>query len=187
MHIVLLFLLVNNHKIVGENKQYRSKIRTKFILDITDNIPLYFMYLVCQQDCSEADTDYTGFDVEEGIYTSEISALACQEKCQDNIYCAYWTWDTTYKNACWKKTDKGPVNPASGLTSGPKFCDAEFDLGKIRVMSYNMFGWNALHNEYKTKNLFKTIRYENISSHPLTSFITAGWHRYRQIKQQRPA
>ena len=25
-------------------------------------------------------------------------------------------------------------------------------------MSYNLFGWNALHDSYKTQNLYKTIR-----------------------------
>ena len=28
----------------------------------------------------------------------------------------------------------------------------------IRVMSYNLFGWNALHNDQKKENIFRHIR-----------------------------
>ena len=28
----------------------------------------------------------------------------------------------------------------------------------IRVMSYNLFGWNALHNDQKKENMFRHIR-----------------------------
>ena len=28
----------------------------------------------------------------------------------------------------------------------------------VRVMSYNLFGWNALHNDQKKENMFRHIR-----------------------------
>ena len=37
------------------------------------------------------------------------------------------------------------------------FCPSS-ELCKTMVMSYNLFGWNALHNPEKTENIYETIR-----------------------------
>ena len=65
-----------------------------------------------------------------------------------------------YHSACWKKTAKGESRPSSNLISGPKYCGdpPEPNPNQIRLMSYNMFGWNALHDPQKTENMFRIIR-----------------------------
>ena len=36
----------------------------------------------------------------------------------------FWTWDSTYKSACWHKTNKGERKHKEGLISGPRTCSA---------------------------------------------------------------
>ena len=75
----------------------------------------------------------------------------------------------TYHTACWKKTAKGQTQPNSKLTSGPKYCDGDQttaspggETDSIRVMSYNLYGWNALvKNSWKAKNIYKSIKEVN--------------------------
>ena len=63
-----------------------------------------------------------------------MSALECQQKCQENQKCEYFTWNSglgpgrwnrNNGNTCWLKKDKGAVrrsNKESGKISGPKEC-----------------------------------------------------------------
>ena len=65
-----------------------------------------------------------------------------------------------YHSACWKKTDKGEAKPSRSMISGPKYCGdpPEPNPNEIRIMSYNLFGWNALQDPEKTENMYRIIR-----------------------------
>ena len=65
-----------------------------------------------------------------------------------------------YHSACWKKTDKGEAKPSGSMISGPKYCGdpPEPNPNEIRLMSYNLFGWNALQDPEKTENMYRIIR-----------------------------
>ena len=73
-------------------------------------------------DCFEYGIDYYGNDLDED-YDSTDSANACQVKCQQTQGCNFWTWTPDYHNACWKKSSKGEVIPATQAVSGPAYCD----------------------------------------------------------------
>ena len=73
----------------------------------------------------------------------------------------------TYHTACWKKSAKGPTQANSKVTSGPKYCEGDGpttpnpggETDSMRVMSYNLYGWNALvQNPWKAENVYKAIR-----------------------------
>ena len=57
----------------------------------------------------------------------------------------------------------------SDVTSGPKYCegdqttpDPNGETDSMRVMSYNLYGWNALvQNPWKAENVYKAIRLIN--------------------------
>ena len=57
-------------------------------------------------------------------------------------------------------TFKGESRPSGSLISGPKYCGdpPEPNPNEIRLMSYNMFGWNALQDPVKTENMYRIIR-----------------------------
>ena len=111
-----------------------------------------------RSDCFDHGIDYFGFDMEEGVYVSTGSAEACQLNCQSTSGCEYWTWDPNYHSACWRKYAKGEMHHDSSMISGPKYCGDEPPTNNIGVMSYNMYGWNALHDPIKTENMYKIIR-----------------------------
>lgn len=127
----------------------------------------YFLAFWCctnfasSEDCFDYGVDYKGYDLEEGHYVSVSSAAACQVSCQQTQGCNFWTWDPNYHMACWRKSAKGQVVADSTLTSGPKYCDEDPDppsTDQVKLMSYNLYGWNALHNPEKTENLYRVIR-----------------------------
>ena len=72
----------------------------------------------------------------------------------------------TYHTACWKETAEGQTAANSKVTSGPKYCEGEQttaqpggETDSMRVMSYNLYGWNALvQNPWKAENVYKAIR-----------------------------
>jgi len=121
------------------------------------------------QDCFDHGIDYLGNDISEGHYVSTSSAAGCQIECQHNSACNYWTWDPTYHTACWMKTAKTEVASNSVVTSGPKYCDGDQttadpggEYDSMRVMSYNLYGWNALvQNPWKAENVYAAIRQIN--------------------------
>jgi len=67
------------------------------------------------------------------------------------------------------KTAKTEVVANSDVTSGPKYCEGDHttsdpsgDTDSMRVMSYNLYGWNALvQNPWKAENVYKAIRLIN--------------------------
>ena len=75
----------------------------------------------------------------------------------------------TYHSACWMKTAKTEVVANSDVTSGPKYCEGDQttadpggETDSMRVMSYNLYGWNALvQNPWKAENVYKAIRLIN--------------------------
>ena len=69
--------------------------------------------------------DYLGNDISDGHYVSTSSAAGCQQECQTNSACNFWTWDPSYHTACWMKTAKTQTASNSALVSGPKYCDGE--------------------------------------------------------------
>ena len=120
-------------------------------------------FAIATEDCFDHGVDYVGFDLEDGVYVSTGSAEACQISCQQKAGCNYWTWDPTYHSACWRKYAKGAIKYDPALTSGPRTCGQDTtpappDPAYVRVMSYNLFGWNALHNPEKTENIYETVR-----------------------------
>ena len=56
----------------------------------------------------------------------------------------------------------GEEKYAPAVISGPKNCGDVTteapDPNNIRIMSYNMYGWNANQNPYKKDNMYKIIR-----------------------------
>merc|ERR1719431_902680 len=119
-------------------------------------------------DCFDYDVDYFGFDLEDGVYDSVASALDCQHSCQNKASCQFWTWDQSYHGACWRKSALGEARKSPGLISGPRYCgdvttaNPGGELDSIRVMSYNLYGWNALQqNPWKAENIYKAIRATN--------------------------
>ena len=75
----------------------------------------------------------------------------------------------TYHSACWMKTAKTEVVANSDVTSGPKYCEGDHttpdpngETDSMRVMTYNLYGWNALvQNPWKAENVYKAIRLIN--------------------------
>merc|ERR1712215_462565 len=122
-----------------------------------------------EESCFEEGIDYIGHDINEGHYVSTPTAAECQKTCQRSAACQYWTWDPTYHTACWMKTAKDQTTVNSKVTSGPKYCEGEQttqhpggDPDTMRVMSYNLYGWNALvQNPWKAENVYKAIRQIN--------------------------
>merc|ERR1719233_2046358 len=119
------------------------------------------------ESCFEEGVDYLGNDLQEGHYDSTSSASECQKVCQRTNGCEAWTWDPTYHTACWKKSAKGQTQANSKVTSGPKYCEGDGpttpnpggETDSMRVMSYNLYGWNALvQNPWKAENIYKAIR-----------------------------
>lgn len=119
------------------------------------------------QSCFDKGVDYWGHDLKGGQFTSTPSASACQTHCQQTPGCNFWTWDPGFHNACWKKTAKGPIKHNAKLTSGPRTCGGNTPNppapppsgSSLRLMSYNMYGWNALRqNPWKAQNMYKIIR-----------------------------
>ena len=65
-----------------------------------------------------------GHDVEGG-HSSVTDAVECQELCQDNDYCYYWTVSSTLD--CYLKTHDAlsSIYYGDGYTSGPKNCSGK--------------------------------------------------------------
>merc|ERR1719510_1106590 len=81
-------------------------------------------------DCFEYDQDSYGHDIHKGAVTNAqkgvASAAACQELCNKNADCNYFTYGSTlHPGHCWLKSKKAKTLTAkTGLISGPKTCVA---------------------------------------------------------------
>jgi hypothetical protein len=75
-------------------------------------------------DCFANDQDSYGNDVKE--HKGIASAAACQELCNSNADCNYFTYGSTiHSGNCWLKSKKATTLTAkTGLISGPKTCVA---------------------------------------------------------------
>ena len=94
-----------------------SVSKMKFLTLLLLSIPTVF-----SDSCFEVGVDYYGNDLEEGKYVSVPSAEACQASCQGASGCEFWTWDSSYNNACWMKSGEGTKTENDRVTSGPKNC-----------------------------------------------------------------
>jgi len=90
------------------------------------------------EPCFDNDAQYKGEAVKKPgkkyKLTNILSALDCQQKCQENPKCEYFTWNAgtgpgrwnkKNKNTCWLKKNKGNVRRSSkdsGKISGKKEC-----------------------------------------------------------------
>ncbi|KAF4640288.1 PAN domain-containing protein [Toxoplasma gondii] len=76
--------------------------------------------------CHELDVDYRGFDIQK-IETNSVASYAdCQQLCEANVQCFYWTWVSQKKN-CYLKNQGALLGrtqdaATAGLVSGPKTC-----------------------------------------------------------------
>ena len=90
-------------------------------------------------DCFEYDQDSYGHDIHKGAVTNAqkgvASAAACQELCNKNADCNYFTYGSTiHSGHCWLKSKKAKTLTAkTGLISGPKTCVGE--LGDTTIIS----------------------------------------------------
>ncbi|CBZ54549.1 hypothetical protein NCLIV_049780 [Neospora caninum Liverpool] len=76
--------------------------------------------------CHELDVDYRGFDVQKIETNSVASYVECQQLCEANMQCFYWTWVSQKKN-CYLKNQGALLGrthdtATAGLISGPKTC-----------------------------------------------------------------
>jgi len=90
------------------------------------------------EPCFDNDAQYKGEAVKKPgkkyKLTNILSALVCQQKCQENPKCEYFTWNAgtgpgrwnkKNRNTCWLKKNKGNVRRSSkdaGKISGKKEC-----------------------------------------------------------------
>jgi len=107
---------------------------------------------IFSQNCFEKGIDYVGNDVKEGYNISTSSAEDCQWRCQENDQCQFWTWDRTWKNACWLKTAMTETKFNYEVLSGPKYCVSKrsskkgvsFDPKRTKCDDFRQFdgmGW----------------------------------------------
>ena len=99
----------------------------KFKIEILPN-ELYDVFSVCFAN----DQDSYGNDVKH--HTGIASAAACQELCNSNVDCKYFTYgSTTHAGNCWLKSAKATtLTSKPGLISGPKTCVGEL-VDKIKI------------------------------------------------------
>merc|ERR1712226_1734509 len=93
----------------------------------TPSLPGTNYEFVTEGACFDNDLDSYGLDIQseiEGI----TSAAACQELCNSNAECNYFTYgNTVLSGKCWLKSAKAiALTSYPGLISGPKTC--EWDL-----------------------------------------------------------
>ena len=91
------------------------------------------MYNLPLGACFDNDLDSYGLDIQseiEGI----TSAAACQELCNSNAECNYFTYgNTVLSGKCWLKSAKAiALTSYPGLISGPKTCGKQL-LDKIII------------------------------------------------------
>ena len=108
--------------------------------------------------CFELSIDYVGNDLTEWVTTP--NSQACQASCQTVDGCEFWSWNpASNSNACWRKFSKAGARYRGEYISGPKYCpDSIPDPRQLRVMSYNMWGDQALNDSYRQGNICTIIR-----------------------------
>ena len=78
-------------------------------------------------ECFEKNIDFYGNDIK---FVSGANPLTCQQECQQNDKCEFWTYDTSTGGIglnCWLKTKGDYRIQNSDRASGPKYC------GKIEI------------------------------------------------------
>ena len=70
--------------------------------------------------CFEKGVDYSENDL---ISFNNIDTPeGCQEKCQENVKCKFWTYFTGDDGICWLKSSKRDKAGRKNRISGPKYC-----------------------------------------------------------------
>ena len=89
-----------------------------------------------EDNCYQKNTDYccsNGNSVQALNDQDFGSAKKCQEHCQNNDNCFFWTYfDTAYKgnegaNMCYLKASKGTLKTKELATSGAKKCEGMYE------------------------------------------------------------
>ena len=79
------------------------------------------------ESCFETDTDFYGYDIGNKYGINNLKE--CQEYCQNNTLCNFWTYQPSSTGCFLKTADLGRAT-SLGLMSGPKFC-SKFKLTPI--------------------------------------------------------
>ena len=79
----------------------------------------FIFYNSFLESCFETDIDFYGYDLEgpSGINNPK----ECQEYCQNNHLCNFWTYRAS-STICYQKTADLGRKSSQGAVSGPKFC-----------------------------------------------------------------
>ena len=80
---------------------------------------LKIIYLLFLESCFETDTDFYGYDIVNKYGINDQKE--CQEYCQNNTLCNFWTYQPSSTGCFLKTADSGRAT-SLGLMSGPKFC-----------------------------------------------------------------
>ena len=73
-------------------------------------------------DCFDTNIDFYGNSI---IVVSGVNPTTCQQECQQNEECKFWTYDTASNGLglnCWLKSKDDFKVQNSERTSGPKYC-----------------------------------------------------------------
>lgn len=112
----------------GPGTQQKTRTCTDGTIDLCTDADVTSKSVTCEllacSDCFDHDQDSYGNDVKE--HKGIASAAACQELCNSNADCKYFTYGkTVYSGNCWLKSKKvTPLTSSPGLISGPKTCVA---------------------------------------------------------------
>ena len=69
-------------------------------------------------NCIKKNVDYYGKNISRTLATN---ALHCQEQCQNEVKCRFWTYASS-SQACWMKRNDTGRRTSAGATSGPRTC-----------------------------------------------------------------
>ena len=79
-------------------------------------------YLVSGEDCFDHKIEYFGNGIGQPLQAANPSD--CQEKCQKNAECSFWTFLSG--ESCQLKTSDGGAKRNNLAISGPKTCPSKF-------------------------------------------------------------
>ena len=71
------------------------------------------------ESCFETDTDFYGYDIVNKYGINDQKE--CQEYCQNNTLCDFWTYRPS-DTRCYLKTADLGRKSSQGAMSGPKYC-----------------------------------------------------------------
>ena len=72
----------------------------------------------CIANCYENGICYPGHDITN--IENVTKSYQCQDRCNDNVFCLYWTFNTM-NQICWLKDHKSFANEVTHAVSGPRY------------------------------------------------------------------